>query len=1279
MRRYQYIIALVCMLFCIDTHASRIQKISSKEGISNNAVFNIYQTDLGELYLGTLDGLNIWDGQKMQLFEASDAKRYFAGNKIRHVFQYDKQNILLLTRYGLAKLNLKTKDIDFYEDFALHSMLGLDKNGNIFSIDENRRLQYYDFKSNKFQTITGFNMDPDAHCLRMTVSDNGNLYIFSNIDSYQISFKQGTKAPEINEIRKWPYQCRYISQPHCSSPIFIVTEDFIILSFDPADGSSMELERFNFPAEQMHHDVINGVVETQEGWYISFWDAVYFLKKGEMNLKKLDIGSHIFTMVKDRNQPIIWMGSDCNGLIQYKIEKSPLKCITYDQFPHKINMPVRSILKDDNGNLWVGTKGNGLLKVRDFSEDANFDPSKTELFNINNSSINNNSVYLLRESHHNGFYIGTEGKGINWYSHRSGKISQIKGSSSLSDVYNTVEQGDSVLWVTTGESKAYKCIISTENGIPVIDRIETLDFLAPFGKRAAIFPVSAQNDTTLWFGSKGHGALCHFMNSGTSRLMQFPKDYGYACNEVTYIHKGEDILFATPSGLIVYDDEADKTFLSKDVSDCSAKAALSDASGNIWVSTNSGMTVLDCNYKYLRSYDAHTGLSVLEYSDAACYRDPRTGTLYFGGINGFCMISESSVPTKYSYNPPIQVTEVTHGNSTSPIDLSMKDEKLEIEYSESAYSLKFLAIDYLYQSSHKFVWSIDGDQENPTDGFQIHLPRLSPGSYTLKIWDSENPDNSSSIEIKVIPPFYLSTWAYVIYALFIVLAIFLTVRSIRKKYVSMKKKLQTEYAEQIKQIKQETNAAITDELSVQTTFILGLCQQIRSQTKSNAMVSEKVSLVEHNIGKIRKTLQLLNAFKNISETSENETDRSLIMADSISKEMLEIAESSKEFKGISLTYEIGQNISVSTNQETYLAFFKTLLNTAKALATGKKKIHISISNDNAVTISASITSDFDLYNTLYEKEISVCENMTTRMGAAFTHKFNGGNALLSIEFPEITLEETYEQSEDILNFSIGKAKADLEYIYIICNNKETSSFLSYFMADRYNIVILQDIEAVIAQIKDKMPSAIIYDISSMMKHFKEFFAKIKEDKSVNQIPVIVLASYSQVSEKEECIKAGVDLCMTFPFNVETLNTALDNLQSKREKLAEYYKLPTSSFTVYEGNLIHSDDKQFIKRIKKIIDEGISNPNLSAPMIAEGLGISTRVLYRKLEGLTEKTLKQIIIEVRMKSAAALLTSTKLNIDEIMYKVGYDNASTFYRSFKTFHGMTPKEYRDNILKG
>ena len=97
---------------------------------------------------------------------------------------------------------------------------------------------------------------------------------------------------------------------------------------------------------------------------------------------------------------------------------------------------------------------------------------------------------------------------------------------------------------------------------------------------------------------------------------------------------------------------------------------------------------------------------------------------------------------------------------------------------------------------------------------------------------------------------------------------------------------------------------------------------------------------------------------------------------------------------------------------------------------------------------------------------------------------------------------------------------------------------------------------------------------------------------------------------------------------------------------------------------------------EIIDANISNPNLTAPMIAEQLGIGTRILYKKLEDLSDKPLRKILIETRIRHATKLLTSTKLSVEEIMYKTGHDNASTFHRNFKAYHGVTPKEYRKNL---
>ena len=186
---------------------------------------------------------------------------------------------------------------------------------------------------------------------------------------------------------------------------------------------------------------------------------------------------------------------------------------------------------------------------------------------------------------------------------------------------------------------------------------------------------------------------------------------------------------------------------------------------------------------------------------------------------------------------------------------------------------------------------------------------------------------------------------------------------------------------------------------------------------------------------------------------------------------------------------------------------------------------------------------------------------------------------------------------------------------------------------------------------------------------------VKANKRTSQTPVISLVSSLATSEKDLCIKAGCDLCMAFPFNVETFLSSLNRLIGKKESAAEYYSSPDSSFVLEEGKPIHKEDMAFIRKIVQIIDTNMSDPKLSATMIAEQLGISTRVLYRRIEKLTDKTLRNIIIESRMRHAAKLLVSTKLSIDEIMYRTGHDNPSTFYRNFKLFHGVTTTDYRKN----
>ena len=242
--------------------------------------------------------------------------------------------------------------------------------------------------------------------------------------------------------------------------------------------------------------------------------------------------------------------------------------------------------------------------------------------------------------------------------------------------------------------------------------------------------------------------------------------------------------------------------------------------------------------------------------------------------------------------------------------------------------------------------------------------------------------------------------------------------------------------------------------------------------------------------------------------------------------------------------------------------------------------------------------------------------------------------------------------------------------------------MNYFMSEKYDVQEYSGTEAALTDMLNQMPVAVMYDVTSMMNNFAGFMEKMKENKRTGQIPVIALTSSLQITEREECIRHGADLCIAFPFNMDYLHAALENMLNKRESMAEYCKSPISTYVMNEGKIMHRDDKEFMNSIFRIIDESLSNPELSATMIAAKLGLGVRVMYRRLAGITDKSLHQMIKESRMEMATKLLYSSKLTIDEIMYHVGYDNRSTFYRNFREAKGMTPKDYRDgvkdNVLK-
>lgn len=1305
-------------LLSLCAYGTRTKTISSQEGLSNNAICAIHQDALGHLYIGTMDGLNIWDGSTLKTFVAKDGMNYFSGNQIRHIIPGKDNHLYLQTNYGTAYLDMITREVVFYDQVAFSSAIAVTEDGNIFSLNDDRRFQYLDTKSSELTTFSDITFDEEEIIKHMSLLDDGRLCIFSRKDTYLISFSGG-RSPAVSRIENTGMECLFATARY-EGFHFVLSADGKLYKVDGRDGKAEMISEME--SDLLRTDTVTGIIADGTGCLISFMqNGVMRHTYGKRKLEKTDIHCGVFSMIPDRYQPIVWIGTDCNGLIRWSDKATDISCITYDRLPYSIEMPIRSICLDRKGALWLGTKGDGLYRIRNFSPKGAFGQDNTDRFTTENSAIGNNAVFTIRESKEDFLWIGGEGAGLYCYSYMTGRVEPVKGSERFLKVHDLLETDGATLWVATDEQGCYRCGFRTVDGVPVITETEELDFVKPFSHRASVFSIALENDSTIWFASRGNGVLSYDMKTGQSRVVQFPTDNGLAINETFFATRTKDMLFATGNGVVAYSTDTDSIRIPEYVPKTAIHAILPDGNGNIWITTNSGIISLDENFLYRSSFNRFSGIDVLEYSDGACFRDPKSGSLFFGGINGFTVIDENSSldDSKTSYTPDIHITNFIQNNEYSHISLKMKKGKLRIPYSKSIFAIEFSLVDNLNYPDYRFFYNIDGNWTENSNSNIIYLPSLDPGNYTLKIKYLNQATRFESgeygLDIYIIPPIYRRWWAFVIYFLMAAAMTYQIVRYLQDKYVSMKKRLEERYEKEIRKVKSDTTGTITEELSVQITFMLGLCQQIRQQTVNNPNVAGKVGMVEYNIARINKILQILNDYKGISETSPGEV--ALIHVSQIANELLDIMKSSTKIREVTLLHEIEKDIIISINKEAFLTLFNTLIYKFISLASGKKEVYLGLrrGDKGGIVMHMTVSMDearyeetvgmFDRYESqaiigvdnsdesIRNFELILCSKLVKEMKGTISHSYDkaAGILIMDIDIPQQNVGENLLRYEDssiseninTLNTLVEnqfpvKMRTDyhLEKICLISSNKEISSFLNYFMSEKYNVLEFSGTEAALAEIPNQMPVAIMYDVTSMINSFAEFMEKMKENKRTGQIPVIALTSSLQVTEKEECMKQGADLCITFPFNMDYLHAALEKMLNKRESMAEYYKSPLSTYVLDEGKIIHRDDKEFLNRIFKIIDENLSSPELSAAMIAERMGLGARVMYRRLAEITDKTLHQMIKESRIEMATKLLYSSKHTIDEIMYRVGYDNRSTFYRNFKEAKGMTPKEYRDGI---
>lgn len=1327
---------LICILCCFPhlIHAYSLRQFSNKNGLSNSAILSLYQDHQGVIWIGSCDGLNIFDGTNIHVYNpVNPTKAPLSGNLINDIMETEKDVLWIQTNYGLDRLDTKLQTSKSFTEFKDKNYMAKSRDNDLFIVKDDGYIYYYQPEKQLFQKLEVPQI-AFGHVLSTIIDKNNILWVFtSNNDtrSYQIIKNKEEIALTPNNLFKHSEQLLWAFTEE--DLVYFIDKTYSLYEYD--FGNQQQYFIADLKAEVETRGEVSSIIKQQNDYYIGFKSSGLIVlkymsdQKIKYQMQDTEIHSGIFCLMKDKYQDIVWIGTDGQGVYMYFNDAFSITNTLLDTPVYQINNPVRTVYYDEEQTLWIGTKGGGILRIRNYSPETNAAVSFDRI-SISNSTLTDNTVYCFAPGSANRLWIGTE-NGLNYYSYQN---KQLKAFTVIADgkkvkyVHSINELNDTTLWVSTVGEGIVKVILDKAGSSPSVKSATRI--VLDDGRMASnyFFTSFQENDSILWFGNRGYGA--YRLNVETEQLTPYRFDNvvnSQTANDIFAIYKNEKgYWLGTSSGLLHFNEDYSHYHDRADLfSNNTVHGILEDQQNNLWISTNQGLVRFNPKTNTGQTYDRENGLEVTEFSDGAFYKDSRTETLFFGGTNGFVTVK----PNAYimaDYMPQINLKGLSIFGKEYNIHDFLHDKKgkkiLQLDYSRNFFCIDFMAIDYINGNNYSYSYKLDEVSsqwiESGTSASAI-FSNLAPGQYTLLVKYKNNMNGKEcepqKLLIQITPPWYLSNWAYILYfiliALFCILAIYRIVHQYRRKQHRMIEKLNREKKEEVYESKLRFFTNITHEFCTPLTLIYGPCEKILAYPQSDSYIRKYGKMIQQNTEKLNGLILELLEFRRL-ETGHKVLS---IQRLSVSDKLRNIAESFCELaenKNLNYRLDIEPDIEWNTDISCFSKIVNNLISNAFkytpeegnitiGLKVENQLLTLNISNSGKGIAKENLAKIFDRYKILDSFEmngknsrnglgLAICKNMVTLLnGEINVSSIQNEITTFTVTLPELsptaqeaetpqkvyatgpltTNTEPMELEQTTVNFDTSK-----HTVMIIDDDPSMLWFVSEIFVDKYNVLSFNNAAEALASLELKQPDLIISDVMMPEIDGLSFAQKIKQNKLWSHIPLILLSALHHEDDQVKGIEAGAEVYVTKPFNVKYLEKVVYRLIKRESDLKEYYSSIFSSFKVENGNCIHKEDQEFLDKVIETIEKNITNPDLSVELLSSDLGYSTRQFYRKLKPITDKSPADIIKEYRLTMAERLLLTKNYTIEEIMDKTGFNNRGTFYKLFSQRFGMPPRQYRE-----
>jgi len=899
---------LVLILFLTGFKASnwRYNQIGSLQGLSNSAVTSSFLDSKGYMWFGTWDGLNRFDGSNIKVFKPNTyLKKTINNNIIRSILEDKFNNLWIVTETGLNTYHYEQNTFTSYLDnincteYREESYrASLDADSVIWCSKYNYGICKFDSKNKQFSKpiqilkqndITkktagfAFTNSNQLWCL----SEDGNVYKLEHANEWEI-----TKTIQPSDKYKFDSDRNWFFTYHNKLFLFVSLNNGGLLSINLEEGTVREIkpQTTSFSVTTLSASLDGEFLwgGTDEGevfkLYLSESDPIILLENSEN--KKVKIWS-----ITQTNPDLLWIGTDGDGVHKYIMEGNFFKLISKGErsegnLNHNI---VRATHEDEGGNLWIGTRGNGLNLI-------SATRASTQVFDTQNG-LSNNAVLSLGNDSYKNIWIGVDGEGIDMFESKTGKIlhfpndfentSDIK----LGSVYSICLDAFNDLWIGTSGYGLFRLSIVQKKDEKYLLSNFSHYKSDPLNKNGLnsniIYSIAEGEPNILWIGTRGGGL--YRLNTISEKFEAFRSNSNdlnsLMNNDVLSLYKSnnENLWVGTSGGLdrlklTTFPYQFTHYTEQNGLPNNTIHAIQADKNNNIWLSTNNGLAKLNYQNNQIRNYFYSDGLQSNEFTDGASCFGVKTSNLYFGGVNGLTYFDPNDV-VDTEYFPRLAITKFSVFNETQkeknpvPFYIDLSD-SLSLNYDQNFFRFEFTTLNFHNKQKCMYAFKLENFNTDYTiikkEG-EATYTNVPPGNYIFRvkctnedgIW---NPD-IREIKLTIHPPFWKTTWAYISYVFisFIVLflLIFLLLRRAKMKNKLAMERLEIQKTKEINHYKFQFFTNIAHEFRTPLTLIMAPAAQLMDLHPNDKEISPYVKSIYNNSTRLLHLIRELIDFRKV--------------------------------------------------------------------------------------------------------------------------------------------------------------------------------------------------------------------------------------------------------------------------------------------------------------------------------------------------------------------------------------------------------------------------------